>query len=102
MVEYATDEKTTTHSHTGDISVGQVIEGEANISEGEMTYTPQILLADLNDDGIVDIYDAIILANAFGSEPSYPNWNVNADINADNIVDIYDAIILATHFGEEN
>ena len=102
VVEYATDEKTTTHSHTGDISVGQVIEGEANISEGEMTYTPQILLADLNDDGIVDIYDAIILANAFGSEPSYPNWNVNADINADNIVDIYDAIILATHFGEEN
>jgi hypothetical protein len=60
-----------------------------------------LLLGDINDDGIVDIYDAILLAVAFGSEPSADNWNPNADINGDEIVDIYDAIILAIHFGEE-
>jgi hypothetical protein len=61
-----------------------------------------VIPGDINGDGIVDIYDAIRLAVAFGSEPDDPNWNPNADINGDEIVDIYDAIILAIHFGEES
>jgi len=55
---------------------------------------------DLNGDGTVDIYDAIILASAFGSSPGMKNWNPNADINGDGIVDIYDAITLASNFGQ--
>jgi hypothetical protein len=55
---------------------------------------------DLNSDGTVDIYDAILLANAYNSRPENPNWNANADINGDNIVDIYDAIILANHYNQ--
>ena len=56
----------------------------------------------MNGDGIVDIYDAIILAKAFNSSPSNSNWNPNADINGDNVVDIYDTIILAMNFGKAN
>jgi hypothetical protein len=56
--------------------------------------------ADINGDGIVDIYDAILLAKAFDSVSGQPNWNPYADINGDNIVDIYDAIILASNFGK--
>jgi hypothetical protein len=56
--------------------------------------------ADLNGDGTVDIYDAIILANAYNSRPVTSNWNPNADINSDNVVDIYDAIILANHYSQ--
>jgi len=59
-----------------------------------------IALGDLNLDGTVDIYDAIILANAYGSTPTSSNWNVAADINSDNNVDIYDAIILANNYGK--
>jgi PKD repeat protein len=55
---------------------------------------------DVNDDFIVDIYDAIILSNAYNSVPASSNWNPNADINCDNIVDIYDAIILANHYNQ--
>ena len=56
----------------------------------------------INNDGIVDIYDAIILANAFGSSPGDPSWNPDADITGDDhIIDIYDAILLATDFGSE-
>jgi PKD repeat protein len=55
---------------------------------------------DLNQDGTVDIYDAILLANAYNSKPGDPSWNVAADINGDNIVDIYDAIILANNYGK--
>ena len=55
---------------------------------------------DLNGDGTVDIYDAILLAGAFNSQPGMTNWNANADINGDGIVDIYDAIILAGNFNQ--
>jgi parallel beta-helix repeat protein len=58
------------------------------------------LPGDINSDGIVDIYDAILLANAYNSTPGKANWNPNADINGDNIVDIYDAILLASHYNQ--
>ena len=58
-----------------------------------------LVRGDINNDGIVDIYDAIILSNAFDSTPSSPKWNPKADINSDGFVDIYDAIILASNFG---
>ena len=54
--------------------------------------------ADLNDDGTVDIYDAIRLAIAFGSEPGDPSWNPYADLNEDGIIDIFDAIIFGWYF----
>lgn len=55
---------------------------------------------DLNGDGRVDIYDAIIMAEAFNSSPNNSNWNPNTDINGDNAVNIYDAILLANNFGK--
>jgi hypothetical protein len=57
------------------------------------------LLGDINADGIVDIYDAIMVASAFGSKPGNKNWNPKADINHDGVVDIYDALIMAKNYG---
>jgi hypothetical protein len=57
-----------------------------------------LLVGDINDDGIVNRYDATLLANTFGSKLGDPNWNVAADLNGDNVVNILDAIILANHF----
>lgn len=59
-----------------------------------------VLIGDINGDGVVDIFDAILLSAAFGSTPSAPNWNSRADLNEDNIVDIFDAIVFSSHFGE--
>jgi hypothetical protein len=67
------------------------------------TLTTWIILTiagDVNGDLTVDIYDAILLAGAYNSVPTSPNWNPNADINGDIIVDIYDAIILANHYNQ--
>ena len=50
--------------------------------------------ADINRDGTVDLYDAMILGAAWLSRPSSANWNVAADINGDGVVDVYDAILL--------
>jgi parallel beta-helix repeat protein len=58
------------------------------------------IAGDINRDGTVDIYDAIVLAGAYSSTPGSPNWNANVDLNSDNIVDIYDAILLANNFGK--
>lgn len=56
---------------------------------------------DVNGDGTVDIYDAILLAGHFNQTPINPLWNANVDINGDNVIDIYDAIILAGHFNQQ-
>jgi subtilase family serine protease len=54
---------------------------------------------DLNGDNVVDLNDFAILAAAFGSSPSSPNWNSVADINCDGVVDLNDFSILASNFG---
>ncbi len=55
---------------------------------------------DINKDGIVDIFDCVIVALAFGSKPGDTNWNPVADINSDNLVDIFDIVVVALHFSE--
>jgi hypothetical protein len=55
---------------------------------------------DVNGDGTVDIYDAIMLAHAYNSRMGDSNWDPNADINSDWTVDIYDAILLANNYGK--
>ena len=55
---------------------------------------------DLNNDGAVDVFDAIQAASAFGSSPGQPNWKSQADLNADGIIDIFDLIILSGNFGK--
>jgi hypothetical protein len=61
-------------------------------------YVP--VLGDLNQDGIVNILDAVQATSAFGSYPGNPKWNEQADLNKDSIVNILDVIILANNFGK--
>ena len=63
----------------------------------EQTPVPQALPWDINNDGIVDIRDMILIANSFGTEtPEHPK----VDVNKDGRVDILDLILVAAHFGE--
>ncbi len=60
---------------------------------------------DVNDDGIVDIVDGVIIGVAFGSILGDPKWNPIADIAPegapDNLIDIQDIALWAIHFGED-
>lgn len=58
------------------------------------------LVGDINGDGVVNILDAVLLANSFLATPSSSNWNPNADLNGDGAVNILDAIMLVDHFQE--
>ena len=76
--------------------------GEINVADN--TYTDGVIKVvipgDINGDGTVDIYDAILLAGAYNTVPGSPKWNPNADLKADDVIDIYDAIILANHYNQ--
>ena len=46
--------------------------------------------ADVNDDGVVNILDLVLVANGFG--------NAEPDINGDGIVNILDLVVVANAF----
>ena len=50
---------------------------------------------DVNQDGVVNIQDLVLVAQAFGE------YNEKADINGDGAVNIIDLLRVASHFGEE-
>jgi parallel beta-helix repeat protein len=90
-------------SFVGNVTVSLAFDGSNMTQQRKnslqmVEYTP--ILGDVNGDGTVDILDAILLSNAFGTTPSSSNWNPNADVNGDGVVDILDAIILSNHFGQ--
>jgi len=81
------------------------VSGEPDTRDNTLIYAKKVAITvagDANGDGVVDIYDAIALANAYSAVPTSQNWNANADINSDSIVDIYDAIILANNYGKKS
>jgi hypothetical protein len=86
--------------HLYDVSL---IDGEGQAvpsptTDGSFTNL-KIVLGDINEDGVVDINDAILASHAFGSTPSDPHWNPAADLNEDGQIDIFDFIILVMNFG---
>ena len=60
---------------------------------------PETLPWDINNDGVVDIQDLILVSNSFGMETlEHPK----VDVNKDGSVDIIDLLLVASHFGESN
>jgi parallel beta-helix repeat protein len=76
------------------------VPGETEVSDNQLIGGQVLVsvLGDVNGDGRVDIFDAIQLANAFGTSTGQPGYNANADINNSGRVDIFDAILLANNF----
>ena len=76
------------------------VPGEINISDN--TYTDGIIKVvipgDINGDGTVNIFDAILLSNAYNAVSGGPRWSPNADLKADDIINVLDAIILSNHY----
>ena len=62
----------------------------------EQILVPERLPWDINDDGIVDIQDLILVSNSFDVEPSA---HPKVDVNDDGRVDIIDLLLVAAHFG---
>lgn len=54
---------------------------------------------DIDSNGVVDIYDIVIVAAQFGRPPP-PITDPRADVNGDGVVDIFDIVKVAADFGE--
>jgi len=72
-------------------------------SDGELAKKTGLnwLRGDVNGDKIVDSFDLILVARAFGSTPSDPNWDPRADLTAEyGLIDILDLIVVTVAFGQ--
>jgi hypothetical protein len=47
----------------------------------------------------VDLLDAVLLGQHFGSKQGDEGWAADFDLNSDGVVDIFDAIILVSNYG---
>ena len=58
---------------------------------------------DLDRNGVVDIFDIVMIAKAFGSyftPPTiHPEWDSRADLVTDRVIDIFDIVKIAKQFG---
>jgi hypothetical protein len=77
-------------------AVATIPTGSFIYTDGDITVR---LYADVNGDGKVDLRDLALVARAFGSTPSSPNWNPFADINCDGRVDMKDIALVVRNFG---
>jgi hypothetical protein len=57
-------------------------------------------MGDINNDGVVDLYDAVVLADSAGSYEGHPRWNPDADLDRNKYIDIFDAVILSSNSGK--
>jgi hypothetical protein len=55
------------------------------------------LEGDVNEDGMIDIFDLVLIAQNFGKTSGFDS---RADANGDGKVDIFDLVVVAQHFGE--
>jgi len=57
------------------------------------------LEGDFNYDGDVDIYDIVMIAQIYGSQPGDDNWNIFVDLTENWEIDIYDVVAAANNYG---
>jgi len=70
------------------------------VVNGLTTPLPDVGLygGDCNGDGMVDLYDMVVVGMAYEATPASPHWDPTADINGDNVVDLLDLVIIGNNF----
>jgi len=62
------------------------------------------IMGDVNEDGLVDVFDLILIGLAFGSKPGDPNYDPEADLSqvgpSLEYIDIFDLIMAALNYGK--
>jgi hypothetical protein len=93
--------------HTGDYQLTAIVDSRNNITETNkannvlvLNNVPVTVMGDINGDGVVNILDAVIIAQAWNSTPGSPNWNIKADLCHNGKINILDATRIGLHWGE--
>jgi len=73
---------------------GNILNGDGCSSV--CTVEPVSRLGDINDDGVVDIQDIILIENEFGKTFGF---NPRADARKDNLIDLFDVMVVVINWG---
>ena len=57
------------------------------------------VLADIDENGTVDIFDIVLIATNFGESIGETGFKSEGDLNVDGTVDIFDIVNVAINFG---
>ena len=66
----------------------------------EIGTPPQHSRYDVNQDGLINIYDLVLVASEMSNYLATPNQQHRADVNSDGDIDILDLILVANQFSE--
>ena len=59
------------------------------------------MVGDVNGDGYIDLYDAVLLLAAYGSRVGDKNWNPECDLCPEwGVINLYDAVMLNYRYGQ--
>jgi uncharacterized protein YfaS (alpha-2-macroglobulin family) len=58
----------------------------------------QVIAADINGDGKVNILDITLVAQAWGSHPGEPRWNPKCDLDGNGVINIIDITMVAREY----
>lgn len=83
------------------LTVSRSVAGVTNFAFNIVVEGSKHLLGDLNEDGRVDLFDAVVALTAYNSTAVKPNWNPDADLNKDGTVDLYDMVLPLNNYGNE-
>lgn len=73
-------------------------EGKWDMKTIKLKVLPHI--ADLNEDGTVNIIDLNIFARSFGAYPDHERWNPKADLDGNGKVNILDGAVIARSYNQ--
>ncbi len=78
-----------------------LVSGEVNTSNNVLFwgYIHLLYRGDINQDGLVNILDAGVMAYDYGATVGSPRYNPYADINGDGIINILDVGVLSANYG---
>jgi len=58
---------------------------------------PSLERLDVNGNGVIDVFDLVIVGKNFGKTGD----NIEGDVNNDGVVNVFDLVLLGSHFGEK-
>lgn len=85
---------------TCSLTISPEITNITNFSFDVLFQGTNYLLADVNQDGRVDMRDISLVVGVLGTTPTSPDWNPNADLNRDFEVDMRDLSLVSQDFAK--
>jgi len=83
---------------TADVILGETDTSDNSFEDGQVQVK---INPDIDGDGDVDIYDAVIVSGLYGVREGEPGWNPRADVIADGVINIYDVVAVSDSYGKK-